>query len=93
MSTFEEPKRIENDTVTVGRRDFAKMALGGAALLSSAGRSAAKLLPIAPGIKIAAQTRNPTERNMLYLKQLGVTWLSIADPTPETMGGGRLQGL
>src|SRR5665811_471240 len=60
------------------------MALGGAALWSSAGRSSAKLLPIPPGIKIAAQTGNPTEENMLYLKQLGVTWLSISDPTRET---------
>jgi mannonate dehydratase len=42
------------------------------------------LLPIPPGIKIAAQARNPTEENMLYLKQLGIEWLSIADPTPAT---------
>ena len=85
MSTFEESKRIKNDTLTVGRRDFAKMALGGATLLSSAGGSSAKLLPIPPGVKIAAQAMGgPTEENMLYLKQLGVTWLSIYDPKPET---------
>ena len=83
--TFEEPKTIENDTATVGRREFAKMALGGTAFLSSAGSGSAKLLPIPPGVKIAAQAMGgPTEENMLYLKQLGVTWLSIYDPKPET---------
>jgi mannonate dehydratase len=70
---------------TVGRREFSKIALTGAALLSSVRNSSAKLLPIPPGVKIAAQARGgPTEENMLYLKQLGVTWLSIYDPTPAT---------
>jgi mannonate dehydratase len=84
MSISEEPKQVRDANFDLKRREFAKMALGGAALLASAGRSSAKLLPIPPGIKIAAQTRNPTEENMLYLKQMGVTWLSIQDPTPET---------
>jgi mannonate dehydratase len=59
-------------------------AAGGAALLASAGANAAKLLPIPPGIKVGTYAGNPTEENMLYLKQLGVTWLSISDPTRET---------
>src|ERR1035437_8230376 len=83
MSTSETPKRTEDDTVTVGRREFSKIALGGAALLASAERSSAKLLPIPPGIKIGTSAGQPTEENMLYLKQLGVTWVSLG-ATPET---------
>jgi len=48
------------------------MALGGAALLASAGTSSATLRPIPPGIKIGTSAGQPTEENMLYLKQLGV---------------------
>src|SRR5689334_16120007 len=65
------------------RRDFAKMALGGAALLSSASTSSATLRPIPPGIKIGTSAGQPTEENMLYLKQLGVKWVSLA-ASPET---------
>jgi mannonate dehydratase len=66
-----------------GRRDFAKMALGGAALLSSARTSSATLRPIPPGIKIGTSAGPATEENMLYLKQLGVKWVSLA-PNQET---------
>ncbi len=65
------------------RRDFAKMALGGAALLSSASTSSATLRPIPPGIKIGTSAGQPTEENMLYLKQLGVKWVSLG-ASPET---------
>src|SRR6266566_5116074 len=70
------------------RRDFAKMALGGAALLSSASTSSATLRPIPPGIKIGTSAGQPTEENMLYLKQLGVTWVSLgASPATATAEG------
>ena len=59
------------------RREFAKAALGGAALLASAGRSSATLRPIPPGIKIGTGGGQPTPENMHYLKQLGVTWVSL----------------
>jgi len=65
------------------RRDFAKLAMGGAALLSTAGTSSAKMTPIPPGIKIGTSVGQPTPEMMLYLKQLGVTWLSVA-PQRET---------
>ena len=85
MSVTEQPKQALDTSLNVNRRDLARIALGGAALLSSAARRpSAKLLPIPPGIKIAAQIRDPTPENFVYLKQLGVTWLSIADPTAET---------
>ncbi len=65
------------------RRDFSKIAIGGAALLASAGKAKATLRPIPPGIKIGTSAGQPTEENMLYLKQLGVKWVSLA-PRQET---------
>jgi mannonate dehydratase len=65
------------------RREFAKMAMGGATLLSAAGTSQAKMPSVPPGIKIGVSAGQPTEENMLFLKQLGVTWVSLA-PRQET---------
>ncbi len=65
------------------RREFAKAALGGAALLASGGTSSATLRPIPPGIKIGTGGGQPTPDNMLYLKQLGVKWVSLG-ATPQT---------
>src|SRR3954452_5501637 len=65
------------------RRDLAKLAIGGAAMLSAASTSSAKMTPIPPGIKVGTTAGPATEENMLYLKQLGVTWVSLA-ATPET---------
>jgi len=84
VSATEQPKQARDTSLDINRRDLARIAVGGAAFLSSAGRSSAKLLPIPPGVKIAAQIRDPTPENFTYLKQMGVTWLSIADPTAET---------
>ena len=52
MNIFDESKQAREANFNINRRDFAKMALGGAALLASAGRSSAKTFPIPPGIKI-----------------------------------------
>jgi mannonate dehydratase len=84
MSTLEQSKQARGANFNINRRDFAKMALGGAALLASPGRVLAKTFPIPPGIKIGTYARNPTEENMLYLRQLGVTWISSGDIVPET---------
>ena len=65
------------------RREFAKLAMGGAALLSSAAPGSATMRPIPPGIKIGVSAGPATPENMLYLKQLGVTWVSVA-PQRET---------
>src|ERR1041384_4720057 len=65
------------------RRDLAKLAIGGAALLSAASTSSAKMTPIPPGIKVGTSAGPPTEESMAYLKQLGITWVSLA-ATPET---------
>jgi mannonate dehydratase len=84
MSILDESKQSRDASFNINRRDFAKLALGGAAFLASTGRSSATLPPIPPGIKIGTSARNPSEENMLYLRQLGVTWISSADITPET---------
>src|SRR3989475_2946392 len=70
-------------TFQPGRRDLAKMALGGAALLSSSSTTSAAMRPIPPGIKIGTSAGPATEANMLYLKQLGVTWVSLG-VSPES---------
>ena len=84
MNILDESRQAREANFNINRRDFAKMALGGAALLASADRISAKTFPIPPGIKIGTYARNPTEENMLYLRQLGVTWVSSGDIVPET---------
>ncbi len=65
------------------RREFAGLALGGAALLASAGCGSAKLPTIPPGIKIGTSGGQPTEEHMRYLKQFGINWVSVG-ATPQT---------
>ncbi len=66
------------------RRDFGKAVLGGAVAAAVAPVSgSANLCPIPPGIKIGSSGGAATPQNMTYLKQLGVTWVSLA-ATPET---------
>jgi hypothetical protein len=68
-STESERDAMQNPA----RREFAKLALGGAAFFSSAATSSATMRPIPPGIKIGTSAGQPTEEIMLYLKQLGIT--------------------
>src|SRR5580704_16960256 len=83
MSTSDDSKSIDNDAATASRREFTKIALGGAAALACAGPVSGSLRPIPPGIKIGTSAGQPTRENLIYLKQLGVQWVSLA-PTPET---------
>jgi mannonate dehydratase len=46
--------------------------------------SLADIPPTSPRIKIGTGAQNPSAENMLYLKQLGVKWISSADATRET---------
>ncbi len=68
---------------TPDRRQFANLAVGGVAALASLGKGSATLRPIPPGIKIGTSAGAATPDNMRYLKQLGVTWVSVA-PIQET---------
>jgi len=85
MSNPENTNEVRDSSPDMHRREFSKMAAAGAAaLLASAGPAAAKLIPVPPGVKIATYAANPTEEQMLYLKQLGVTWISSMDANRQT---------
>src|ERR1022692_5097212 len=68
------------------RREFAKVALGGAlgaALVASGPESEAATHTIQPGIKLCAQTgAKPTDNDLLFLQQLGAEYVSVAS-TPD----------
>ena len=64
------------------RRQFAKVALAGAAAAATIRTGSAKLTPIPPGVKIEANSVPASEDNFRYLKQLGVTWVSVAPQAP-----------
>ena len=69
------------------RRDFGRMAitgtLGAAAFLGSSGRGSAGGQPDKPGIKLCAQSSaRPSEEQLLFLKQIGAEYVSVAS-TPE----------
>jgi len=75
-------KRLNPD-----RREFGKMAVGGAlgaaAFLSSQAVGSATVHPNAPGIKICVQSSaKPTDDDLLFLKQLGVGYVSVGS-TPD----------
>src|SRR5579862_8846105 len=65
-----------------GRRDFGKLALAGAAGAIVAPRKAtAALHPNAAGIKLCAQSdANPTDDQLLFLKQIGAEYVSVGAP-------------
>ena len=70
-----------------GRREFGKRALGGAlgaaALLTSTARSFATVQPNTPGIKICGQfPAKPTDNDLLFLKQIGMEYVSVGS-TPD----------
>jgi mannonate dehydratase len=83
MGSFIEGNQARDAKSGIDRRELGKIALGGAACLASAGTSSATLRPIPPGIKVGTGGGAPTEENMLYLRQLGVTWVSLG-ATPQT---------
>ena len=70
-------------TTNESRRNFSKLAVGAAALVATATNSSAKMPNVPPGIKIGVSGGQPTPENLLYLKQLGVTWVSLG-ATPAT---------
>lgn len=67
---------------TPDRRQFAKAAIAGAAAVAATRKASAKLTPIPPGIKIGTSSGPATPENMRYLKQLGVTWVSVPPQAP-----------
>lgn len=84
MSISDNSRQELQAASCLSRRDFAKIAAVGGSLLTRGSAGFARVPEIPPGIKIATGAANPTPENMLYLKQLGVTWISSADATRET---------
>lgn len=72
----------------MNRRELANVALGSAAALATARSASAKLIPLPPGIKIGVSAGQPNEEHMSYLKQLGVTWVSLAPDQKEANAEG-----
>src|SRR5258708_32730855 len=74
-------------TFSPDRREFVKLAVGGAlsttALLSTATPAFASVHKNAPGIKLCAQTSaKPTDEELLFLKQMGAEYVSVGS-TPD----------
>src|SRR5215510_10319006 len=87
MNASKPSQKTMDATFNPARRAFSKMALagamGGPALISSAMASSADTPKIAPGIKICVQSSAaPTDEDLLFIKQLGVEFVSVAS-TPE----------
>lgn len=62
----------------MNRRELANVAIGGAAALAAARPAAASLRPIPPGVKVGVSVGPASADHMAFLKQLGVTWLSVS---------------
>jgi mannonate dehydratase len=89
MQNPESPRQpiSTNSTFTPDRREFVKLAVGGAlsgtALLASTAPAAASVHKSAPSIKLCAQTSaKPTDEELLFLKQMGAQYVSVAS-TPD----------
>jgi len=80
----------------LGRREFARVALGGAlgaaAFFTSGRRGSAEVHKNTPGIKICVQSSAiPTSDDLLFIKQLGVEYVSVASPPEMRSAEGFLQ--
>jgi len=67
------------------RREFGKLALGGvvgaAAFLGSAPDSAADAPKFAPGVTLCVSaSANPSDNDLLFLKQVGISYVSVGAP-------------
>jgi mannonate dehydratase len=87
-STDSTVRDLTNLTTGPDRREFMKLAVGGAlgasALLSSAGTASAIEYTNAPGIKFSSndEPSMPTDDQLLFLTQIGVQYVNV-DTKPE----------
>jgi mannonate dehydratase len=77
----------ESDNRT-NRREWSGVMMAGAAALAAPSASAKPMIPIPPGLKIGVSVNTPSPEYMTYLKQLGVTWLSVAPRQSEATAEG-----
>ena len=81
------PNSTPESSFTPGRREFVKLAVGGAlsaaTLLSSESKAAASVHRNAPGIKLCGQaSAKPTDEELLFWKQVGAEYVSVGS-TPD----------
>ena len=89
MQNSDSPRQLisTNSTFAPDRREFVKLAVGGAlsgtALLASSAPAAASVHKNAAGIKLCAQSSaEPTNEELLFLKQMGAQYVSVGS-TPD----------
>jgi len=89
MQNSDSPRQLisTNSTFAPDRREFVKLAVGGAlsgtALLASSAPAAASVHKNAASIKLCAQTSaKPTDEELLFLKQMGAQYVSVGS-TPD----------
>jgi mannonate dehydratase len=72
----------EQDTLHPDRRDLARLAFGGAlGALLAVRKAGATVHPNTPGIKLCAQTNGlASDEQLLFLKQIGAEYVSVAAP-------------
>jgi mannonate dehydratase len=96
MSDSEVKERTLNARFNSSRREFGRAvlgaALGGAALPVPTHTGFRAIHQNAPGIKISVQSpADPTDEDLLFLKQLGAEYVSVASPPELRTAGGFLQ--
>jgi len=96
MSDSEPKERAENTKFNPSRRGFGKAvlgaALGGTRFPAPAGTGSRAIHQNVPGIKISVQSPpNPTDEDLLFLKQLGAEYVSVAAPPELRTAEGFLQ--
>src|SRR6202522_957338 len=85
--TDQKTSDVANAVFTPDRREFVKVAAGGAlsaaGVFASARPASATVHQSAPGIKLCAQTSaKPSDDDLLFLKQMGAEYVSVAS-TPD----------
>src|SRR3984885_12003287 len=85
--TYQKTSDVANAAFTPDRREFVKLAVGGAlsaaGVFASARPVSATVHKSAPGIKLCAQSSaKPSDDDLLFLKQMGAEYVSVGS-TPD----------
>jgi mannonate dehydratase len=96
MSARQSKKRVGDPSLDLDRREFSRVALAGtwgALAVSGLERaSSAAVPPTPPGIKLCAQSpARPTDEQLLFLRQIGAAYVSVASPPDLRTADGFLQ--
>src|SRR4051794_23186054 len=96
MSTHESKKETVGVQLNTDRRGFGRMTLtgtlGAVGLLGSADKDPTARHQNRPGIKLCAQSSaRPTDDQLLFLKQIGAEYVSVASPPDLRTAEGFMQ--